>query len=97
MSQFHAHAQGFSSQTEEEIMKQVPDATCVLVVDAKGKITTFPIGEMTLHQHEEDNFPVRVQSIEAPPTTVLIMPVHENPHCIWVTCGTGTCCFRPKH
>ena len=78
-------------------MERVREAACVLVVDSKGKITTFPVAEMTLHHHEEDQFPVPAKWIEAPPTTVLIMPVHENPHCIWVTCGTGTCCFRPKH
>lgn len=97
MSHLHAHAEGFSAATNQEIAKRVPNASCVLVVDGAGKITAFPLGEMALHHHEEKQFPVRVQSIEAPPATVLIMPVHENPHCIWVTCGTGTCCFRPKH
>ncbi|MGH9893823.1 MAG: hypothetical protein ACREA0_17930, partial [bacterium] len=50
MSQLHAHCEGFSSATEQEITKRVPDAACVLVVDGKGKVTAFPVAEMALHQ-----------------------------------------------
>ena len=41
--------------------------------------------------------PIAMVGVKAadPPATVDRGEVQS--HCIWVTYGTGTCCFRPKH
>ena len=32
-----------------------------------------------------------------PPAAADLSPDLVTNHCVWVTCGTGTCCFRPPH
>jgi hypothetical protein len=97
MSKFKHETKSLGSGIEQEVSSRIPDAVCVLVVDSKGSITSFAVRGMEAHTHEEVHFPVEIKSIDSPPVTLSIMPVRENPHCIWINCGDSICCYRPPH
>ena len=48
-------------------------------------------------QSAEPMVPLPRPFVEGLADAVKLSPELVTNHCVWVTCGTGTCCFRPPH